>query len=1469
MQKVNLSGYRAMAVSRVKNFCQALCGLLAGLAVSGPIWAIDVPALPLIDSVVGQPPLNVLVVGRDHNLFVEAYNDASDLDGDGIYDVGFKPTIDYYGYFNSALCYTYSTTNKRFAPSKLANSGKCGGGSWSGNLLNYLAMSRVDVLRKSLYGGMRVGNSAILQRSRVPRDAHAWGKELDGTLGGRGALSDYAATATTIASFTNSGDKRTIATWLAVGARIMFVSADDSTGGEPELKIAAATGTTSLLDWVSTEGNGKLNDANHNAMTSLSVRLDVCTTLDTQAAQAAGKTLSCRQYAAGARPTGLLHKYSVDQGMEFALLSGSYDATGSGGALRVTMRKFADEIDSNGDFKASGIVKSLDALRINSNSTAWGNPLAEMYYEAVRYLAGKNKPVYFSIAGTNDTNLGLPFVGTWTDPYASRAWCARPYVTAIGDAVTSFDTNVPGSAFSDSRTSDIGSLNVSTLAGTLWGYEYGASVTKAIMVGGKPGSEDGLPTGKSVNNFDVRGISPEAPSQQGGFYAAMIAHYARTVPLITATPPVGKSKPTILSFAVAVSEPIPKIELDFAGKKVGIVPYGKVVSGASNPLNIVDYYLLPSSTACTWPDCYSFRVNFDDGNVANTGYSGDYDLDAIVQYTISKAGSDKVTVNAKTVYSQSGYKNHMGFVITGVAPLANASTASQSAGAYLVVREIEDNGSTADSLNYAPPLPTDKTLTFTVSSSAQVDRLESPLWYLAKYGGYSDTGGSNPNAFLGKDQWDADNDGIPDAYAAAVNPLKLEQQLGRIFESIQQQSPFLTPAVGSSSVLSTDAVEYTGGYDTSDRSGSLIARKYDAVQKKFVTVVWSATEKLQSDSSRQIVAGVSGETVTAIPFTVNELRTKGWLDGLRRTNELASVADIRLAYLRGSAANEGTTSGKFRQRKRTKLGDILHSRSLYIAPPKADFSTDTAYQSFYSARKNRSSMLYVGANDGMLHAFDAASGIEKFAFIPRVFLSKTTGQSALIELSDQGYAHNYYVDGQLASSNAWADSSWKTLLVGGLRAGGKGVYLLDVSDPASLLESKASQVVQWEFTESDDADLGLTFAKPHILKLNDNNWYVVLPNGYNSTNGKAALFMLPVNRHATWAGGSYLKLIADAVGSNGLSDMNHLDVNKDGKPDFIYAGDLKGNLWRFDISSSNSSSWSVKRLFRAVGQDSLPQPIVLPPEVNQHPGLSSRSMLQPNVMLTFAGGKFIESCDKDSAGCSGQSQTRTLYSVWDFGSDICNRGELAAVTAGYQPETGLPKTRHYFDYGSGSLLSVPVSNAACVSTGNRVLTSLDGKQAYNLSDYKLGYYFDLVLPQENIVSIEVFGKNRVIFETDYRKTVANSCESEFSTYPYDNFNLLGQPLAGVINPPTQVEIDVLTATLQSKGMTPADARRLAVGLGGPGGASLAGMTGLLRRNVFKDGSKCYLSYNGSVFGPFSCGASRLVKRVTWREVIND
>jgi hypothetical protein len=256
-------------------------------------------------------------------------------------------------------------------------------------------------------------------------------------------------------------------------------------------------------------------------------------------------------------------------------------------------------------------------------------------------------------------------------------------------------------------------------------------------------------------------------------------------------------------------------------------------------------------------------------------------------------------------------------------------------------------------------------------------------------------------------------------------------------------------------------------------------------------------------------------------------------------------------------------------------------------------------------------------------------------------------------------------------------------------------------------------------------------------------------------------------------------------------------------------------------------------------------------------------------MLTFSGGKFLESCDKDAAGCSGESTTRSVYSIWDFGGTICKRSELAAVGVEHFPATTMPKNRHVFDYGALAYPGSAVNNASCVTSGVRTLPSVDGKSAYSLASYKLGFYVDLELPLENVVNLEVFGKTRVIFETDYRKSGTDACESEYVTYPYDNFSLTGKPLEGIINPPLTPEVEALVAQLIARGYTEAKARQLAAGIGGPGSLSLAGSYGLLRRNTFKQGNKCYLSYNGNVIGPVACGTSRIVKRTSWREIITD
>lgn len=227
----------------MKHTTALIFGLLAASQAVQADTNIDQVPLFVSESV---PPLNMLVMGRDHKLFYEAYNDASDLNGDGVLDVGYKGYltaanggIDYYGYFNSNVCYTY--TDGIFVPSSVANDKKCSG-KWSGDFLNYLATSRMDALRKVLYGGYRVEDTAgstntptktVLQAAFVPQDAHTWGKEYQSLSKDGYRITDY----TPLNQPSN-------------GYRHLFAVVSLTDGGVPQLRTLTNT-TFRIWNWVS------------------------------------------------------------------------------------------------------------------------------------------------------------------------------------------------------------------------------------------------------------------------------------------------------------------------------------------------------------------------------------------------------------------------------------------------------------------------------------------------------------------------------------------------------------------------------------------------------------------------------------------------------------------------------------------------------------------------------------------------------------------------------------------------------------------------------------------------------------------------------------------------------------------------------------------------------------------------------------------------------------------------------------------------------------------------------------------------------------------------------------------------------------------------------------------------------------------------------------------------------------------
>jgi len=391
-----------------------------------------------------------------------------------------------------------------------------------------------------------------------------------------------------------------------------------------------------------------------------------------------------------------------------------------------------------------------------------------------------------------------------------------------------------------------------------------------------------------------------------------------------------------------------------------------------------------------------------------------------------------------------------------------------------------------------------------------------------------------------------------------------------------------------------------------------------------------------------------------------------------------------------------------------------------------------AYSAFATTNANRQKMVYVGANDGMLHGFDAGTantkGQERFAYVPNAVFP------SLIELTKPSYNHRFYVDGTPTVGDAFYNGAWHTVLVGSLNKGGKSIFALDVTSPSSFTEANAPNILRWEFTH---ADLGLTYSRPVIAKMNDGKWYAIFGNGYNNTqgaapissNGKASLFIVDIET------GALVKQILTTAGStatpNGLATAAVVDVDRDYKVDFAYAGDLLGNMWKFDLRSANPSSWAVAYagapLFVAKDSTGATQPITERPEVGRGP--------KGNGLMVLVGtGKFMELGDKSP------TQTQTFYGVYDKNTMVAGTDVLPSTSPTLRSvltqQSIIAEQNFSFTTAAGTTVSFPMR----VTTANTVGTNR-------------GWYMDFLSPNaptyrgEMQVSNPVLRNGRVVFTT--------------------------------------------------------------------------------------------------------------------------
>ena len=419
-----------------------------------------------------------------------------------------------------------------------------------------------------------------------------------------------------------------------------------------------------------------------------------------------------------------------------------------------------------------------------------------------------------------------------------------------------------------------------------------------------------------------------------------------------------------------------------------------------------------------------------------------------------------------------------------------------------------------------------------------------------------------------------------------------------------------------------------------------------------------------------------------------------------------AAGEALVNFLRGDRSQEG---GYYRTRTHV-LGDIVASEARYVKAPLFNYS-DASYTAYKALVSSRNGTVYVGANDGMLHAFDATSGQETWAYVPEIVLP------SLYKLADKNYStqHQFFVDdtpevGDIcpnAPSSSCAASEWKTILVGGLNRGGKGYYALDITDPTT-------PKLLWEFT---DTNLGYSYGNPRITKLKNGTWVVLLSSGYNNADGQGRVYVLNANS------GTLIRSISDGTGTagspSGLARLgaHALTPDTDNTTLAAYGGDTLGNLWRFDVNGDiGASGYDAQLLatFKDAGGNA--QPITAKPTI---------ASVNGKPIVYVGTGRYLGTSDVTD------TSTQSFYAVLDK-SDTTSLGNPRTTGSGFVQQTLTNGT-----CPSGSSVSV-------CSPGQVVRTSSSNAVDWTTSN---GWYIDFLTGGERASTDPTLGLGSLLFTT--------------------------------------------------------------------------------------------------------------------------
>ncbi len=1481
----------------------AFATLMSGIGSTsaGAAQAIPISDQPLFTQS-GQVPLMMMVMSRDEQLFVKAYDDYSDLDNDGKLDVSYVDTFDYSGYFDPHFCYTYSsglfTTDSAASGT---NNHTCSG-KYSGNFMNWVSMSRLDVLNFVMFGGRRSAQpdagGATLERAPIPADLHAWVKVYNGsdinnytpfsydsndagysfcnaTMGAYSAPSTNTLVTPTVTPPSIRVSKGAHLQWSSTALQQCQWREDayptsNSQNGQCSGSSGTASGNNSCWDDASTREIPGGLDKN-----GLTARIRVCS--DSSKLES-----FCESYTNSAgttvyRPAGLLQQYGESGSMRFGLLTGSFSAPRSGGVLRRNIGVFAgntgatdaegcaadDEINlQNGKFCThsssgnKGILATMSSLLIDNkynyggtnwndcntysilnrqgfssqslnnpgtgsqNCSAWGNPLSEMYAEALRYITTPNPTSSSPTSGFNASGdlAGLPTGVTWKDPYRSisnggNPYCANCSILVMSTGLNSFDSDEIPAVSALPRSAAAATTAVGTAEGVTGTYSIGRNATGTpgdLAVGNSVATHTDLCTAKTVSDLSrVRGICPDVPATEGSYLMDGLAYDAwinDTRPDLVSSPPAGNPvkpstfKNTVKTFAVSLAHNLPSFQIPVGSGTISLAP----LCQSNNTGNADALGALGSANDTNWRSCFlggvtigkvpsTLTANYTYGrdlDVSTTPQFGsftfvwedslwgnDHDNDVVTIMTYCVGASCTTGAGAKTgtrtnldgtayngadicwrAYGVTGTTSAKagGFSAPGLAnatrdPYGDTSPCPANGNPTVAADEVlirlenvsayagnamltgynisgsdndgikrlelrpgsTDNSIITQSLNpptswYAPIVLKYK------SSTPGANQLQNPLFYAAKYGSFNDL---NHNNVPDPGEWDTKQAGTPDNFFAVTDPGKLKQQLQQVFSQVlKDASPTASVATSTPRFVPGGTLAYQVSYKASDWTGDIQAFNLNS-DGTLGSFVWSANAKLPAASARNIVSSKIDTSTVPAKFVGTDFSTSG-LTSAEKTALLGTlntavynISDL-INYLRGDQSKEQSAAGPYRNRS-SKIGDILNSspavqtQSTFAyarLPLKVNgVSTGSDTYAAYVAGKSTAPVVYVGANDGMLHAVagdvNSPGGKELFAYVPNAILPDL-GQLAL-----PSYSHHYYVDGTPLVGDAHLGGAWKTMVVSSTGAFGTtgnhhgAVFALDVSgNPSSFGASN----VMWEFNDQlDSTDMGQALVQPSLGLTQDGNWVVAFGNGYNSARNHAVLYI----RDAA-TGASVAKLdtgVGSSASPNGLSSAIIVDTDGDGGAETIYAGDYQGNVWKFSYNTS-TSTWAVafsgSPLFTAVDSYGHAQPITS--------GMYTIANPIGGTMVIFGTGKYLAVGDNNplQLQSDGKPLVNSIYAIWDKGDGTTRVSVTSSTRSTKLQEQDITQ------YSSGFISSTQ--------------TPFDFATASNPSG-KMGWFMDLTL----------------------------------------------------------------------------------------------------------------------------------------------